>query len=105
MKISQVNDTPFQLKLPVEMTEIIEMNDPAYTFCEVIRHIDLSQYLVQEGSKTDIRFLWILNGTPAPCFMTIDNFMNHTLKQPIQQIFQDINSYIFEQEYVDLNHV
>ena len=122
------------------MAEIIEMDDPVYTFCEVVRHIDLYKYLAQEESrtgrprydeiklmkivlfafmengyvsvrmieklcKTDIRFLWILDGTPAPSFMTIDNFMNKTLKQSIQKIFQDINSYIFEQEHVDLNHV
>jgi len=53
--------------------------------------------------NTDIRFIWLLDGTPAPSHMTISNFINEHLTDNIQNIFNDINSYIFEigtrQEY------
>ena len=35
----------FQLKLPVEISTIIEISDPVYTFCEVMDCIDLRKYL------------------------------------------------------------
>ena len=35
----------FQLKLPVEISTIIEISDPVYTFCEVMDSIDLRKYL------------------------------------------------------------
>ena len=37
--------------------------------------------------------------------MTIDNFMNNVLNGKIEEIFADINAYIFEQENVDMDHV
>lgn len=140
MKISQTYCTSYQLKLPLDVERIIETSDPVYTFCEVMDHIDLNQYLaVQERStgrskydstillkvilfafmehgytsvrmiekfcKTDIRFIWLLQETPAPSFMTINNFMNNGLSTSIEDIFVQINTYIFEQKHVDLKHV
>ena len=55
--------------------------------------------------KTDIRFIWLLDGMEAPSFMTIANFINEFLIDTIENIFNEINSYIFEKENVDLNHV
>ena len=55
--------------------------------------------------KTDIRFLWLLEGKKAPSHMTISNFINHELKESIEEIFQEINQYIFEKEAVDLRHI
>lgn len=60
---------------------------------------------IENLCKTDIRFIWLLDGTPAPSFMTISNFMNEFLVCNIEEIFNDINSYIFEKEHVDLQHV
>ena len=37
--------------------------------------------------------------------MTIGNFIKNELKCGIDKIFAEINSYIFEQEHVDLHHV
>lgn len=37
--------------------------------------------------------------------MTISDFMNDFLVDGIDEIFNDINSYIFESENIDLNHV
>ena len=42
--LSQTYDTPYQLKLPLELSTIIETDDSVYTFCEVISHIDLNAY-------------------------------------------------------------
>ena len=55
--------------------------------------------------NTDIRFIWLLDGMSAPSHMTIANFINKFLVDSIQNIFNDINSYIFEADNVDLNHV
>lgn len=44
-------DTTYQLKLPLEISTIIEVSDPVYTFCEVMDHIDLRKYLVTEDKK------------------------------------------------------
>lgn len=60
---------------------------------------------IEQLCKTDIRFIWLLDGTPAPSFMTISNFMNDFLVCSIEEIFNDLNSYIFEKEQVDLQHV
>lgn len=42
----------FQLKLPVEISTIIEISDPVYTLCEVMDSIDLKKYLAAPESKT-----------------------------------------------------
>ena len=137
---SQLYCTPFQLRLPVEIEKIIDINDPVYTFCEVMNHIDLRKYIVVEEHntgrrrydsdtllkiilfafmehgypslreieklcKTDIRFMWLLQDSPAPSFMTIGNFMNECLLDSIDNILMEINSYIFAQQHVDTNHV
>ena len=45
-------NTPYQLKLPLEIEKIIEISDPVYTFCEVLNHIDLKRYLVIKENRT-----------------------------------------------------
>ena len=60
---------------------------------------------IEKLCKTDIRFMWLLQDNLPPSHMTIDNFMNNVLSESIEKIFADINSYIFEKENVDLNHI
>ncbi|MEE1272391.1 MAG: transposase, partial [Bacteroidales bacterium] len=48
----QEYNTSYQLKLPVEISTIIEISDPVYTFCEVMDCIDLRKYLVVKEGKT-----------------------------------------------------
>ena len=43
------NYTARQLKLPLEIEKLIDISDPVYTFCEVMDHIDLSKYFVENG--------------------------------------------------------
>lgn len=138
--ITKVYNTPYQLKLPLEIEKIIEISDPVYTFSEVMNQIDLKRYLAVKESrtgrrrfdseillkvilfafmehgyvstrkieklcKTDIRFMWLLQEEKAPSHMTIDNFMNNSLAESIEEIFAQINAYIFEVENVDLEHI
>lgn len=133
-------NTPYQLKLPLEIEKIIEISDPVYTLCEVLNEIDLKRYLVVKENKTgrrrfdsetllkvilfafmehgyvstreieklcktDIRFMYLLDGETAPSHMTIDNFMNYCLADNIENIFNEINRYIFNVQNVDLEHI
>ena len=137
---TEVYYTPIQLKLPVDLSRIIKINDPVYTFSEVMAHIDLHKYFVESKEHgtgrprydrekllkvvlfafmefgytsargiaklcgTDIRFLWLLDETEAPSHMTINEFIRKELVGSLEDIFNDINRYIFSQLHVDLNH-
>ena len=50
-KQSQIYCTPYQLKLPLEISKKIKISDPVYTFCEVFEHIDLNKYLAVKESR------------------------------------------------------
>ena len=52
MKTTAMNYTPIQLKLPVDMERIIKINDPVYSFSEVMAHIDLNKYFVEKEHGT-----------------------------------------------------
>ncbi len=45
---TNVNYTPRQLKLPLEIEKLIDISDPVYTFCEVVDHIDLTPYFADD---------------------------------------------------------
>ena len=139
MKTTDKNYTPIQLKLPADMARIIKINDPVYSFSEVMSHIDLKKYFVekeretgrprydrekllkivlfafmefgycsvrfiQKLCETDIRFIWMLDEDNAPSHMTISNFIHKELSVSLDAVFNDINSYMFSQQEVDLNH-
>lgn len=70
-----------------------------------MEHGYVSTREISKLCKTDIRFMWLLQENPAPSHMTIDNFMNNCLTESIEKIFSEINSYIFDIENVDLNHI
>ena len=42
------NYTTRQLKLPLEIEKLIDISDPVYTFCEVVDHLDLTPYFVDD---------------------------------------------------------
>ena len=52
MNITENYYTPIQLRLPVDYTKIIDINDPVYTFIEVLNHVDLKQYFVEKDYIT-----------------------------------------------------
>ena len=47
----RVYNTTYQLKLPVEISKIIEITDPVYSFCEIMDSIDLKKHLVAPKNK------------------------------------------------------
>lgn len=54
----------------------------------------------------DIRFRWILRYENSfPTHMTLCNFMNKYLLNNIEDIFKEINGYIFSKDSVDLQHL
>ena len=64
----------------------------------------LSLRKIEKSCKTDIRYMWLLDGMAAPSFATFGNFINE-LTDSIENIFLAINQVIFEKEQVDLQHV
>lgn len=60
---------------------------------------------IEKLCKTEIRFIWLLQEEKAPSHMTIANFMNNCLAESIEEIFAQINAYIFKVERVDLEHI
>ena len=59
---------------------------------------------IQKLCETDIRFLWLLDEENAPSHMTISNFIHNDLSGSLEDIFNDINGYMFGQLGVDLDH-
>ena len=58
---------------------------------------------IRKLCDTDIRFLWLPDDRKAPGVMTIQNFIHNDLAQSLDDIFTEINAYIFEKEHVDTN--
>ena len=69
-----------------------------------MEHGMISLRKLEQLCKTDIRFMYLLDGMEAPCHATFGNFIRDELSVSIEQIFNDINSYIFEVDKVDLEH-
>ena len=65
----------------------------------------LSLRKMEKSCKTDIRYMWLLDGMAAPSFATFGNFIREELTDSIENIFLAINQVIFEKDQVDLNHV
>lgn len=59
---------------------------------------------IEKLCNTDIRFMYLLDEMKAPTFATFGNFIRNELTTSIEDIFNDINAYIFEKDKVDLNH-
>lgn len=61
---------------------------------------------LERACINDIRFRWLLREeNNSPSFMTFSNFINTYLSDSIENIFNEINSYVFKQENVDLEHI
>ena len=62
----------------------------------------LSLRNIEKSCKTDIRYMWLLDGMAAPSFATFGNFIRDELTSSIEDIFLAINQVIFEKDKVDL---
>ena len=59
---------------------------------------------IEKLCRNDIRYMYLLDGMKAPSFATFGNMIRKELTDSIEQIFLDINTYIFEKDHVDLQH-
>ncbi len=96
--------------LVVEENETGRPRYDSYTLLKVVLFAFMeggyeSTRRIEKLCKTDIRYMWLLQGRSAPCHMTINNFMEQSLRGSIEEIFIKINEYIFERESVDLDHI
>ena len=49
--ITKMDYTPIQLVIPLELTKIINISDPVYSFNEVMNHMDLNKYFTVRTCK------------------------------------------------------
>ena len=59
---------------------------------------------IEKLCRTDIRYMYLLDDMNAPSFATFGNLIRNELTTSIEQIFWDINTYIFQKDHVDLEH-
>ena len=59
---------------------------------------------IEKLCRTDIRYMYLLDEMKGPSFATFCNFIRNELTATIEQIFIDVNAYIFERDHVDLEH-
>lgn len=64
----------------------------------------LSLRNIRKACKTDIRYLWLLDGMEAPSHVTIGSFIRNELSGNIEEIFRAVNKEIFRKEQVDTEH-
>lgn len=83
--------------------------------CDSVKLLKIILFAFMEGGyetlrslsklcKTDIRYMWLLDGMSAPSHATFGNFIRDALAGSIEDIFRDINAYIFQTEGVVLQH-
>lgn len=60
---------------------------------------------IEKLCRTDIRFIYLLDEMPAPSHATFGNFIRNELTTTVEELFKDLNNYIFAQDSVDLNHL
>ena len=64
----------------------------------------LSLRNIEKSCKTDIRYMWLLDGMAVPTFATFGNFIREELTNSIEDIFLSINEVIFEKDHFDMEH-
>lgn len=60
---------------------------------------------IEKLCKTDIRYIWLLDGEKAPGYATISHFLRKYVGSNIEALFAEINKYLFGKEGVDLSRL
>lgn len=60
---------------------------------------------IEKLCKTDIRYIWLLDGEKAPSYATVSNFLRKYIGKNIEALFADINKHLFAKENVDLSRL
>jgi len=58
---------------------------------------------IEKLCKTDIRYIWLLNGEKAPSYVTVSNHLRDYIGSNIEALFNDINKELFNLEGVDIS--
>lgn len=48
--------------------------------------------------------MYLLDGMKTPSFATFGNIIRNELTDSVEQVFWDVNTYIFEKDHVGLEH-
>ena len=64
----------------------------------------LSLRSIEKACKTDIRYMWLLDGMKAPSYVTFGNFIKNDLGKSVEAVFRAVNKVIFAKEHVDTDH-
>ena len=59
---------------------------------------------IDDECRVNIRYMYLMD-YETPSYHTFGNFINEYLENSIEEIFKDINEYLFKQDHVDLNHL
>lgn len=59
---------------------------------------------IEKLCRNNIRYIYLLDGMKVPSFATFGNIIRDDLTDSIEQIFLDVNAYLFEKDHVDLEH-
>ena len=60
---------------------------------------------IEEACKTDIRFMWLLNGEPAPSDSTITRFMRGHLAEVIEDLHYQFIEMLYEMEEIKFKNL
>ena len=132
---TEINYTPKQGRFPVFISDLLEISDPVIAFDHVMEAIGVQKYLkgkvkstgrlgynlktvlfafrdkgyaslrtIDDECRVNIRYMYLMD-YETPSYHTFGNFINEYLEDSIEDIFKDINEYLFEQDHVDLNHL
>lgn len=52
--------------------------------------------------RADLCFMWLAGGQ-CPCFKTLSAFRSVRMRQMVDEVFEQVLSYLVEQDYIDLN--
>jgi len=64
----------------------------------------LSLRNIKKACRTDIRYMWLLDGMKVPSHVTFGNFIKNEISGSVEEIFRTINQIIFDCQHVDTDH-
>lgn len=60
---------------------------------------------IAKACKTDIRFMWLLNGEPAPSHATISRFQDERLKEVMEGLFYQFVEKLYEMKEIEFKNL
>ena len=60
---------------------------------------------IAKACKTDIRFMWLLNGEPAPSHATISRFQDERLKEVMEGLFYQFVEKLYEMKEIEFKYL